>query len=143
MQGGRLDALLMEKAELDIGGALALNAVSAENAVEIRCLIADFKVRNGIMKTETLLVDTVGTKVTGRGTIELGAHWFADITLQAKVKDFSLPAGDAPLHIHGSVRDLSVDVSWPRLLFSLLTPIELGAADNADCGQLTRAMRRR
>jgi hypothetical protein len=139
MEGGRLDALLVQGAELDIGQALVLNASNKEEAVKIRCLVAEFKVRDGLMKTQTLLIDTFGTKIVGHGTVELGARWFVDITLLAHAKDFSLLAGDAPVHVLGSMQNLSIDVELGRLVFSLLTPIELGLADDTNCQQLTHA----
>lgn len=137
MEGGRLDALLLQTAEFDFGAALALNANKPQEWVEIRCLIADFKVRDGVMKTQKLLIDTHGTKVVGQGTIKLGARWFADLTLSARAKELSLLSGDAPVHVRGPVTNLSVDPEWLRLVFSLLTPIELGRADDAPCRRLT------
>jgi AsmA family protein len=141
MEGGRVDALLLQTAEFDFGAALALNANKEKEEVAIRCLIADFKVRDGIMKTRRLLIDTPGTKIVGHGTIKLGADWFADLTLSARAKELALLSGDAPVHVRGAVTDLRLDVEWLRLIFSLLTPIELGKANDAKCQQLTEAVR--
>lgn len=140
MEGGRLDALLLQTAEFDLGARLALNASKEEEWIGIRCLIADFEVLNGVMRTQKLLIDTHGTKVIGHGTIKLGARWFADLTLSAHAKELALLSGDAPVHVRGPVTDLHIDVEWLRLLFSLLTPIELGLAEDAKCQRLTEAV---
>ena len=112
-----------------------------QNMVEIRCLVADFKVRHGTMTTQTLILDTGDTKLVGHGYVDLGSEWFVDITLLPSSKDLSLLAAQAPLHVHGSVKDLAIDVSTARVLFSLLTSIESGTTDNVTCQQLTQRIR--
>jgi hypothetical protein len=133
--------MLLDAAGLDFGGALGLMADDEQNMVEIRCLVADFKVRHGTMTTQTLILDTGDTKLVGHGYVDLGSEWFVDITLLPSSKDFSLLAAQAPLHVHGSVKDLAIDVSTARVLFSLLTPIELGTTDNATGQQLIQRKR--
>ncbi|MGH8504130.1 MAG: AsmA family protein [Gammaproteobacteria bacterium] len=171
LQDGRIDELLIEKAGLGLIESLSLidddetESVSTctvegpwcRNATEhnekdpqseqkesetvhMRCLIADFKVRDGVMTAQTLVLETADTKVLGSGTIALGSE-SVDLTLLPHAKDFSLLAGQAPLHIEGGFRDLEVNVSKARIAFSLLTPMEFGTADPADCQQLTRAVR--
>lgn len=172
MKNGRLNALLVEKAGLDVFESLALMrdeepdaAVSGctiagpwctgENepheqpkqdkrkrleSVRIRCLIADFKTQDGVMTAQPLIIDTPDTKVVGSGAIALGSET-VDLKLLPRAKDFSVLAGQAPLHIKGSFSGLNVNVSKTRVIASLLTPIELGTADNANCQQLIRAVR--
>jgi uncharacterized protein involved in outer membrane biogenesis len=139
MEDGRLNTLLLEKAGLGLGEVLAM--ADDEDTLEIRCLIADFKVREGTMATQTLIIDTGTAKIIGHGSIELGAQPRVDITLVQRDKDFSLLSGQAPLHVGGRINNLSIDVNEERAVFSLLTPIDIGSAEDADCRQLIEAVR--
>lgn len=141
MEGGELGALLVETIGLELGEILLGLTDSGKETVEIRCLIADFKVEEGIATSQTLIIDTTDIKIVGRGAIELGARWFVDITLLPRAKDFSLLSGQAPLHVRGTIRDLSIELEEARAVASLLTPIELGVEDDADCRELTQALR--
>ncbi|MGI8739923.1 MAG: AsmA family protein [Gammaproteobacteria bacterium] len=171
MRDGRISKMLIEQAGLSLIESLSLidNAASkpastctvegpwcaggneqAEHTdgkkqkesgtVNIRCLVADFRARSGVLAARTLIMDTADTKVVGSGTIALGSE-SVDLKLLPRAKDFSLLAGQAPLHVRGSFRKLKVEVSMARIAFSLLTPIERGTALAADCRQLVQAVR--
>jgi uncharacterized protein involved in outer membrane biogenesis len=143
MEDGRVDALLLEMAGMGLGEALVMIGGNEQDTVEIRCLVADFKVQEGVMTTETLIMDTGDARITGHGTINLGSPQFVDIMLVQRDKDFSLMSGQAPLHVRGTIGDLSINVNAGPALFSLLTPIDLGIAHDADCRQLIEAVRQR
>jgi hypothetical protein len=53
-------------------------------------------------------------------------------------KDFSLLSSDAPLRVTGRLSKPDVSPDKGALALSLLTPIEIGRADNADCQALIR-----
>ena len=53
-------------------------------------------------------------------------------------KDFSLLSSDAPLRVSGPLRKPEVAPEKGELAVSLLTPIEIGRTDNADCQALVQ-----
>ena len=108
-------------------------------SVPIRCLVADFKVRDGVMTAQTLVLSTTDTKVIGSGSIALGSE-SVDLKLLPRSKDFSVLEGGAPIHVHGGLKDLNVNISKARIALSLLTPVELGIEKAADCQQLIRTV---
>jgi hypothetical protein len=171
LRDGRIDELLIEAAGLGLIESLSLideegseavstctvqgpwcatgnrqaeqddpNEQKESESVSVRCLVGDFRARNGVLAARTLIMDTGGTKVVGSGTIALGSESI-NLKLLPHAKDFSILAGQAPLHIRGKFSDLNVEVSKARIAFSLLTPIELGTADAADCQRLIQAVR--
>jgi hypothetical protein len=135
-----MDSLLTELMGLDAGEALIVFAQDVfadkeEPKLEIRCAVADFVVNDGVMKAETLIIDTTGTKFVGGGTIDLGKET-VDLALQGRTKDFSLLSADAAVYLSGEFNNLSISADVPEALLSLLTPIELGLGEDANCQAL-------
>jgi hypothetical protein len=111
-----------------------------EPKLEIRCAVADFVVNDGVMKAETLIIDTVDTKFVGGGTIDLGKE-IVDLALQGRAKDFSLLSADAAVYLSGDFTNPSISTDVPEALLSILTPIELGLGEDADCQALIEYVR--
>ena len=61
-----------------------------------------------------------------------------DLVIRPYGKDFSLLSSDAPLRVSGPLSDPSVSPNKGELAVSLLTPVEIGRAENADCQALIR-----
>ena len=70
MTGGKISNLLLELVGIDIAEALGF-AVGKDQPVAVRCAVADFRVRDGLLKTQTFVLDTTDTNVTGKGTVNL------------------------------------------------------------------------
>jgi hypothetical protein len=141
MRDGKMDSMLNELMGLDIGEALIVFAQDKEEPkLEIRCAVADFVVNDGVMKAESLIIDTVDTKFVGGGTIDLGKET-VDLALQGRAKDFSLLSADAAVYLSGKFNNLSISTDVPEALLSLLTPIELGLGEDADCQALIEYVR--
>jgi AsmA family protein len=79
---------------------------AGSDSILIRCLVADFKAQNGIRKTQTLMVDTKDTKFVGSGTVDLGSA-SVDFKLLPRAKELLLFAGQAPLYVQGTLRNLN------------------------------------
>jgi hypothetical protein len=62
--------VLIELVGLDVAETIE-KAIANEKTYQLRCLVADFAVHNGLMETQMLLVDTTDTKVAR------GVHQFA------------------------------------------------------------------
>ncbi|MBN1240793.1 MAG: AsmA family protein [Gammaproteobacteria bacterium] len=134
MNGGRLSAALAQLADMDLAGAL-LERFDADETTPIRCAVADFEGSDGVFEVKTLLVDTGTVKLVGAGEIDL-ADRRLDLAILGRGKDFSLLSADAPVHVTGPLGDPSVTPDKGEIVESLLTPIELGDADSADCRAL-------
>ena len=150
MAGGKLSNLLLELVGIDIAESLGF-VLGNDKPVPVRCAVADFKLRDGELKTQTFVVDTTDTNVTGKGTIDLGTETI-DLTLEAHPKDPSLLAARTPVLIQGRLGDpkFGIDPSQAiargaaaAVLGALLTPlaallpmIELGLGEDSPCHKL-------
>lgn len=134
LRAGRMDKLLAELAGLDLGGAIVA-ALTGDGSAEIRCTVGDFDVQDGVMRVNLLVVDLEETKIVGGGTVDLSSETL-NLALQPRAKDFSLLAGQTTVHIGGSFTDISLKPEVGAALFSFLTPIEFGLAEDTDCDGL-------
>ena len=136
MSGGSLSAALAHLVDMDFAERILDKSKDGETT-PIRCAIADVAGQNGIFETQTLIVDTGEVKLVGAGTINL-AERTIDLVLRPYGKNFSLLSADAPLRVSGRLRKPDVAPEKGPLAASLLTPIEIGRAGNADCEALIR-----
>jgi uncharacterized protein involved in outer membrane biogenesis len=141
MVEGQMGKVLIELVGLDIAETIE-KAIAKEKTYQLRCLVADFAVHNGIMETQMLLVDTTDTKVVGGGFIDLREKKVG-LKLEPKAKDFSLFSAQAPLYIIGPLAKLSAGPKLGEVLLSLSMPIKLGKPESADCPAVLKAAQQR
>lgn len=82
-----------------------------------------------------MVFDTADTLVLGAGTIDL-EHERLDLILVPRAKDLSLLSAQSNVYIRGTFRDPEAGPKPMEALVSLLTPIDLGDATDADCSRL-------
>jgi uncharacterized protein involved in outer membrane biogenesis len=156
MTGGDLSALLVDLSGLEFGNAL-FSALGLPKKTEVRCLVADFALRQGIMNTRTLLLDTGEANITGKGSINLRVETI-DYQLKAEAKHFSIGSLPAPIDITGRLKnpnigpdakDLAVRGGIAAGLGALLSPlaallptIQLGLGKDNNCDALIRSAQR-
>lgn len=133
MHGGQMSGLLVEAIGLDVAEALGLY-LGGDTAVPIRCLVADLPVEAGVVSSETLLLDTTDTLVTGSGQFDLGTETI-DLKLTPEPKDVSVLSLRSTVSVEGRLADLAVAPDVASLL-RLLPPVDLGTAEDAPCEQL-------
>ena len=151
---GEISKLMMEKAGLHLWEILQIS-VSGDKLVKLRCGIADFTVKQGIMTANALVFDTEITTLTGTGSIDLGREQL-DLTLKQKTKSTSPLAFRAPIHVGGSFARPDVQVDRATLaaralgaiglglvnpLLALIPLIDAGPGKDSDCGELAREAR--
>ncbi|HEX6103042.1 MAG TPA: AsmA family protein [Alphaproteobacteria bacterium] len=150
MSGGKLSNLLLEIVGIDIAEALGF-VIGDDKPVAVRCAVADFKVKDGLLKAQTFVIDTTDTNVTGEGDINLKNEKM-DLKLEAHPKDPSLLSARTPVLIGGRLADPEFGVDPSKaiargaaaaLLGALLTPlaallpmIELGLGEDSPCHKL-------
>ncbi len=152
--GGEISKLLMEKAGLHLWEIFTLN-LTGDRSIKLRCAVADFDVKAGLMQTDALVFDTEITTIQGTGTIDLKREQL-NLTLQQKTKNTSPLALRSPIYVRGSFAKPTVQVDKGRMavraasalvlglvnpLLALIPLIDAGPGQDSDCGTLVREAR--
>lgn len=147
MEQGRISNLLIELAGLDVAESLGF-LLTKDKSTRIRCIIGNFKVNQGIMKTAPFVIDTTDTNINIEGHIDLRQET-ANLRLKASPKDPSILSARVPVDVTGPLKSPKVMPDRTRLAIKggasvalgvLLTPIaaiipwiELGLGDDSAC----------
>lgn len=156
MAGGDVSALLINLAGLDFGNAL-LSALGIPSRAELRCMVADLDLKKGLVRTDTLLMDTTEAQMIGSGTVNL-ADESIDYRVRTEPKTFNIGSVAAPINIGGTLKSPRVRPDAKALgvrggaaaalgiigtpLAALAATIQPGTGKDADCAALIRAVRR-
>jgi len=97
---GEISKLLMEQIGLHLLEILQLTLTGDKN-IQLRCGVADFTVKSGVMNANVLVLETEVSTVTGSGTIDLGTEKL-NLILVPKTKSTSLVALRGPIHVRGT-----------------------------------------
>lgn len=155
MAGGDVSALMVNLAGLDFGNAL-LSAMGIPSRAELRCMIADLDLKDGLLGTELLLMDTTEAKVIGTGTVNLKTE-VLDYQIRTQPKTLNLGSIGAPINIRGTLKNPTARPDAKSLairggaavalavvaapLAALLPTLQLGQGKDADCEALLRQVR--
>jgi len=152
--GGEISKLMLEKIGLHLWEILELK-LSGDKLVKLRCAVADFDVKGGVMRTDALVFDTEVTTIIGTGSVDL-AQEKLDLTLNPKTKNTSPVALRSPIYVRGSFAHPDVELDKGRVamrglgalalgfvnpLLALIPLIDAGPGKDSDCGQLVRDAR--
>lgn len=151
VDGGRVSQFAMEAVGLHLWEMLALK-VTGDKPIDLRCVVADFSVKDGVLHSNTLLFDSEVTTVHADGKIDLGTEKL-DLTLTQRTKDPSPVSLRSPIHVRGSFAkpDVSIDkgalatrgagavaLGLINPLLALLPLVETGPGMDSSCGRLIR-----
>lgn len=103
---GTMSLLLIEAADIDIAEAVPL-LLGKEKKTEIRCGVADFRVKNGLLRSQVFILDTKDTHLKGDVTVNLKNERL-NARFNAQPKDGSALSLQAPIVITGRLKDLQV-----------------------------------
>jgi AsmA protein len=149
MDGGRISRLMMELVALDLWDAAAVK-LKGDEQIPIRCAIADFAVKQGLMQTNAFVVDTSVVRVDGGGVVNLKNEQL-DLRLSPKPKDNSIASLNSPLFVQGTFSDPKVSPDIGKLaakgvgavvlgiinpLLAVLPLFKEGKGEDSNCGQL-------
>jgi len=153
MGKGEISNILLEFMGLD-GGEVIKFLLRGDRNVLLRCAAAAFDVKQGLMSSRAIVLDTSDTVITGQGQISL-ANETLDILLKPQPKDMSILSLRSPLRIGGTFADLSAGPEKTALagraglalvlgainpLLALAATLETGPGKDADCaGVLAQA----
>ncbi|KRG46596.1 hypothetical protein ARC20_00235 [Stenotrophomonas panacihumi] len=147
MGRGHIGNLIMELAGLDVTESVKF-LITKDKQIPLRCAFADFGVRDGLMTSRSLAVDTTDTIILGEGTINLKDEKL-DLLLKPRPKDRSILTFRSPLRIGGTFADpsffpdlkalgvrgaIAVALGTIAPPAALLATIETGPGKDADCG---------
>ena len=148
-QGGMRHSLA-EWTGIDVLSALSLNLTGDNSNTNLRCAVASFDAKNGVMTSQQLVIDTDPVRVDGSGSINLSDETL-DLKLQGKPKHFRLMRLRAPITMNGAWAHPSLGVeAGPAaaqggiaLALGVVNPfaailafIDPGLAKDANCGPL-------
>jgi hypothetical protein len=130
---------------------------SGDKDTTLRCVLADFQVKDGVMHARDVVFDSDVTTATGSGTVNLKDETL-NMQLNGAPKKFTLVRVRAPITITGPLRNPSIGVKASGAiaqggvalaLGALLTPfaaiipfIDPGLAKNADCAAVDATAQR-
>lgn len=152
--GGQISQLMMERAGLHLWEILGLT-VTGDKLIKLRCVVADFDAKRGVLNANALVFDTEVTTIIGTGNIDLGREEL-DLILNQKTKNTSPLALRSPIHVRGSFArpDITVDKGQLALrafgavalglvnpVLALLPLIDAGPGKDSDCAQLVREVK--
>ena len=148
---GEISKLLMEQIGLHLLEILQLT-LSGDKTIQLRCGVADFSVKSGVMNANVLVLETEVSTVTGSGTVDLRTEKL-DLTLVPKTKSTSLVALRSPIHLGGTFAKPEAGVDKGRValrsagalalgllnpLLALIPLVETGPGEANNCPNLIR-----
>ncbi len=150
MAGGKISLLIIEGAGIDLAELTPLLLGDDKNT-DIRCIVGDFDVKDGLLTSNAFVFDTSDTNIQGDAKINLKSEAL-DIQVEAHPKDSSILSLRTPLTVGGTMKkpalginptDLAAKSAGAAVLGVLLTPfasiipfIELGLGEDSDCRDL-------
>ncbi|SCY01473.1 hypothetical protein SAMN05216420_10215 [Nitrosospira sp. Nl5] len=155
MSGGQISNMLLEVVGLD-GAEIIKFLFAGDKNVKVRCGVADFDIKNGLMTSKAFIIDTTDTNILGEGQISL-AEETIDMKLSPEPKDFSIVSLRTPIHISGTFKDptiypdkmLAIRIGAAVLLGVFATPfaaliplIETGPGEDANCRALIASVKK-
>ena len=151
MPGGRLRSLLAEAMGVDVARSLFLYLTRSRATTPIRCAVADFRARDGVLSLRRMVIDTGAVVATGKGEINLRNETM-DIVISGRPKHLRLLRIAAPITLTGRLDDphagIEIGKAAPQLALSaalgaLVAPaaaivplVGIGAGRRADCSAL-------
>ncbi len=130
MEGGQINALIVEGIGLDVGEALSLLVTGDDSGgestmVPLECLVGQFDIADGVMRTEALVLKTSDSTITGSGEIDLGEERLA-LELLAHPQDASVLTASTPVRIEGTFKSPEIGLASEELGEKGLAALALG-----------------
>ena len=131
---GAIRAALAELTGVDLRG-LGLLLSNSTQETRVRCGVARFEAREGILTAQTLVVDTDPVLITGEGVIHLDSEAL-DLALRGHPKSVRLFRLRSTVSVRGTLAHPSANILEGKSVLVLIDP---GRAKDADCTALLAA----
>ncbi len=149
---GEIRQALAELLGIDVIKGLGLYLAKDQSETGVRCAVADFQARNGVLTASHLVLDTDPVLATGKGTVDMRSETI-NLVLQGHPKKFQLIHLNAPITVSGKIRSPKIGVKAGAVAGQVVAAVALGAflspvaailpfvdaglTKNADCAGLT------
>ena len=149
--GGEIRAAFAELMGINVTKGLGLLLAKDQSKTDLRCAVAHFQARNGVLTADQVILDTTPVLSTGEGRIDLRDETMA-LRMTGHAKEARLIRVTAPVTIEGPIvgPKLGVEASGAvtqggvaAALGALVAPlaavlpfVDLGLAEDASCGAL-------
>jgi uncharacterized protein involved in outer membrane biogenesis len=136
---------------IDASKGLFMLLSKNNHQTDVRCAVADFRVHNGVMQADEIVLDTGVVLVNGKGDIDLNSETI-NLSFTGKPKQFRLIRIDAPIVVTGRLTSPAFGIKIGRAavqagvatalaaavnpLLVILPFVETGHAHDADCADL-------
>lgn len=155
MAGGQISNMMLEMIGLD-GAEVVKFLFAGDKNVKVRCAVADFDIKKGMMASKAFIIDTTDTNILGEGQISL-AEETIEMKLSPEPKDFSIVSLRTPIHIAGTFKEplvypdkmLAIRIGAAVLLGVFATPfaaliplIETGPGEDTNCRALIASVKK-
>ena len=146
MGRGEISNILLEFVGLD-GGEVIKFLVRGDRNVQLRCAAAAFDVKQGVMTSRAIVLDTSDTVINGSGQISF-ADETLDLVLNPAPKDVSILSFRSPLKLGGTFAaptafpdktalagraGIALALAAINPLLALAATVETGPGEDADC----------
>jgi hypothetical protein len=148
---GQMRQLLAELMGIDVTKSLFLYLSKDQKPTPVRCAVAEFQARDGVLTARRILIDTGVVQAQGKGTIDLKNERL-NLALTGKPKHFRLVRIPAPITLKGRLDDPKLGVDFGKaapqlgaaaILGALVSPaavilpfLGINTAKDADCTAL-------
>jgi len=147
---GGMRRSLAEWLGVDVITALGLTLAGDESDTRLRCAVASFDAKNGVMTSQHLILDTDPVRIEGRGNINLHDETF-NLRVQGHPKNFQPFRLRVPIGVSGKLAEPQITINpVPALtqggigvalgalhpLAAILAFIDPGLAKDANCAAL-------
>lgn len=149
--GGQIREAFAELLGINVTKGLGLLLAKDQTKTEVRCAVAHFQAKDGVLTANRIVFDTGPVLGTGKGTIDLETERLS-FRLEGHPKEPRLISLMAPVTIAGPIQSPKVGVraggviaqgGFATLLATVATPlaailpfVDLGLAKDASCGAL-------
>ena len=110
MEGGQVDRTIVAAAGLDLLRLLGAVTGATPETVALNCALADLDVRDGVVTTDPLVIDTEIAELGGQGTVNL-ADETIDLSLTARPKETPLLTDLTGIAIGGRLGEPEIEIN--------------------------------
>jgi uncharacterized protein involved in outer membrane biogenesis len=151
LPNGEVRSAFAELTGINVSKGLGLLLTGANDKAEIRCGVAQFNIKDGLMSAQNITFDTQNVLIKGKGDIELGPEAI-NLQIKGDPKKVRFTRLRTPIEVKGHLMQPSIGVdvgstvkqgAIAAALGALVTPlaaviafVDPGLAKNQNCAQM-------
>jgi AsmA family protein len=152
---GQINAAFAELTGIDVARGLGMLLTNRRDKDKIRCGVAQFDIKKGLMTADNIIFDTQTVVIRGKGDVNLGQESL-NLEIKGEPKKVRLARLRAPIEVHGHLLKPSVGVDAASVakqgavaaalgavaapIAALLAFVDPGLAKDQNCAQMIAAV---